>query len=97
MRKALNGKTSKDAKFVAENTKRHVKFTFYYKGKATGLHTEVSHGPGKNTIPEWLLSKMKKQLHLSKEDFYDYVDCNKKCDDLAKIYIKQGEFNASGK
>ncbi len=51
----------------------HVKLTFRYNGRDTAIRTWVSHG--KKEIGDRLLGIMAEQLHLSRQQLDDLVDC----------------------
>ena len=53
---------------------------FYYHyfslaGERTSIKTKISHGIGGGTIGAPLISVMSQQIHLSKQQFLDFVDC----------------------
>ena len=87
--KALNGKKSDNAQFVKKKGS-HTRYIFYYEGKKTANWTYVSNGSGKKKIDNYLINQMSKQLHLSKDDFCEYIDCKTKCRDLAIIWKRKG-------
>jgi len=66
----------------------HHKLYRYYDGEEkTGIHTFISHG-----IKEYgdcLLTKMRKQLQLSKEEFADLIECPMKEEKLHEIYSER--------
>jgi predicted RNA binding protein YcfA (HicA-like mRNA interferase family) len=52
--------------------KDHNVFVFYYNGARTSVRTKTSHG--RRDIKDELISSMKKQLHLNKEEFCDFIN-----------------------
>ncbi|MDR0327507.1 MAG: hypothetical protein LBI05_04340 [Planctomycetaceae bacterium] len=48
---------------------------FYFYG-STKIKTKMSHGTMGDSIGAGLISRMSRQLHLSKERFLDLIDCN---------------------
>jgi len=80
----LNALTKKG--FEIQNSK-HIKATFYYKGKKTGMTTWISHG--KKEISDRLMGIMADQLKLEKEDFENLVDCNLSESGLIQLYIER--------
>jgi len=54
---------------------RHHKYLFFHdeKGKKTLVRTRLSHG--NKEYDDGLLSQMKKQLHLDKQQLLDLIDC----------------------
>jgi len=62
--------------FIKEEGKHHIYFHHHYNGKATGVHTYMSHGSGHRDIAGNVLSKMKNQLKLdTTNDLVDLVNC----------------------
>ncbi|MBT4526404.1 MAG: hypothetical protein HOC24_07630 [Deltaproteobacteria bacterium] len=53
--------------------KKHLMYYFYYKNKKTPVFTFLSHG--KQDIDSYLISKMSKQVKLSKKDYLDLINC----------------------
>jgi predicted RNA binding protein YcfA (HicA-like mRNA interferase family) len=51
----------------------HTFYTFYYRGKKTNIFTKISHG--ETDISVSLISKMARQIKLSKNEFKSFVDC----------------------
>lgn len=80
----LNALTKKG--FEPHNSK-HIKLTFYYNGKRTGLTTWVSHG--KKEISDKLIGIMAKQLKLERNEFEDLVDCHISESGLIQLYIEK--------
>jgi len=55
---------------------KHIHYFFYGQdGEKTGIFTLMSHGMGSTTIGDSLLSLMARQLHLTKKQFLDLIDC----------------------
>jgi len=69
--------------FTSEMSK-HIKLTFQHNGCDTQIRTWVSHG--KKEIGDRLLSLMAEQLHLSKQQFMETIDCTIDEADLNSIY-----------
>ena len=67
---------------------KHIKLTFQYEGKDTGVRTWVSHG--KKEIGNRLLEIMAEQLHLSRQEFDDLMNCPLGEQGLVKIYSEKG-------
>ncbi|MBR1368244.1 hypothetical protein RJ53_01535 [Methanocalculus chunghsingensis] len=63
---------------------KHIKLTFQHNGCDTQIRTWVSHG--KKEIGDRLLSLMAEQLHLSKQQFMETIDCTIDEADLNSIY-----------
>lgn len=61
----------------------HKKYTLYINGKRTSIYTFVSHGT--KEYGDNLLNKMKNQLHISREELNDLIDCPLKHEDLVRI------------
>jgi predicted RNA binding protein YcfA (HicA-like mRNA interferase family) len=67
----------------------HHFLVYYYNGEKTAVYTMVSHGAN-HDIGDNLISKMKEQLQISKEDFQRLVDCTLSGDGLRGIYEQKG-------
>jgi predicted RNA binding protein YcfA (HicA-like mRNA interferase family) len=63
---------------------KHIKLTFQHNGCDTQIRTWVSHG--KKEIGDRLLSLMAEQLHLSKQQFTEAIDCRVDGEALILIY-----------
>lgn len=48
-------------------------FFFMVAGKRTSIRTRLSHGQTK--IDNWLLGEIAKQVHLSKQDLNQFIEC----------------------
>ncbi|KXS46079.1 MULTISPECIES: type II toxin-antitoxin system HicA family toxin [Methanohalophilus] len=66
----------------------HILYVYYLDGKKTGNRTFISHG-SKVEYNSNLLSKMGKQLNLSKEQLCDLIDCPLTKEELQQIYIQK--------
>ena len=66
---------------------KHIKLTFRHNGCDTQIRTWVSHG--KKEISDRLLSIMAEQLHLSKQQFMETIDCTVNEADLRIIYSEK--------
>ncbi|MCZ7401189.1 MAG: hypothetical protein O8C61_03100 [Candidatus Methanoperedens sp.] len=66
----------------------HTFYVFYFNGKKTNIKTFISHG--EKEYGDTLISAMKKQLHLSREEFDNLISCPLKEEKLIEIYLKQG-------
>jgi hypothetical protein len=58
--------------FIIENT-HHVSFTLQVDGWDSHVRTYCSHGA--KECNDFLLGQMAKQLYLTKQEFFDLVDC----------------------
>ncbi|RQD80962.1 MAG: hypothetical protein D5R96_07745 [Methanocalculus sp. MSAO_Arc2] len=63
---------------------KHIKLTFQHNGCDTQIRTWVSHG--KKEIGDRLLSLMAEQLHLSKQQFMEVIDCTVDGEALILMY-----------
>ncbi|MDD5615880.1 MAG: hypothetical protein PHH85_06725 [Candidatus Methanoperedens sp.] len=70
------------------NQSHHTFYVFYFNGKKTNIKTFISHR--KKEYGDALISAMKKQLHLSREEFDDLISCPLKEEMLIKLYLKKG-------
>ncbi len=66
---------------------KHIKLTFQHNGCDTQIRIWVSHG--KKEISDRLLSLMAEQLHLSKQQFMEAIDCTVDEEALILIYIEK--------
>lgn len=67
----------------------HKLYIYHVNGKKTGIRTFISHG--KKEYGDVLLSKMKNQLKLSKEQFEDLIECPLSKEELYEIYSENGD------
>ena len=74
-------------KGFASEMSKHIKLTFRHNGCDTQIRTWVSHG--KKEISDRLLSIMAEQLHLSKQQFMEVIDCTVDREALILIYIEK--------
>jgi len=65
----------------------HTFYVFYFNGKKTNIKTFISHG--KKEYGDALISAMKKQLHLSREEFDDLISCPLKEEMLVRLYLER--------
>lgn len=66
----------------------HKRYIYYANGKKTGITTFISHG--KKEYGDILLSKMKKQLKLSRQQFDEMVTCHLTKEKLHDVYSDNG-------
>ncbi len=59
--------------FLEDPNSHHIYYRFYYNGKRTAVHTFISHGPIE--YGDKLISEVKKQLHLSKNELQKFIEC----------------------
>ena len=59
-------------------------------GNDVGIVTKISHGMGGSTIGVPLISAMSRQLHLSKQQFLDFIDCTLTEEQYRTILREQG-------
>ena len=74
------------AKGFRENDNDHKYYTLYIYGTKTSIRTKISHGASENVDP--IINCMQKQMHLSKIEFQNFVDCHMSKDEYANL-IKQ--------
>lgn len=84
--KAIEASLSKKG-FRVVNT-HHKRCIYYADGEKTGITTFISHG--KKEYGEVLLSKMRTQLKLSREQFDNLVNCPLTKEELYKFYSDNG-------
>ena len=62
--------------FLRDSDADHVHYFFLHgNGDHTQIKTKMSHGMGGSTLSAKLISDMAKQLHLTKKQFLDLIDC----------------------
>ena len=62
--------------FLKESDGDHIRYFLPNEaGTDWVVRTMISHGMKGSTIDAWLLSKMARQLHLTKASFGDLIDC----------------------
>jgi len=62
--------------FRREMDGKHIHYFFSGShGKKSGIFTLTSHGMGSTAIGDPLLGLMARQLHLTKKQFLDFIDC----------------------
>ena len=86
----IHGALSKKG-FHVEKDNDHVRY--YHldsQGKETGIKTKISHGALGATVSLKLISKMARQLHLTKSQFLALIDCPISEEDYRIILRKQG-------
>lgn len=84
--RAIEASLSKKG-FRVANT-HHKMYVYYANGGKTGIKTFISHG--NKEYGEVLLSKMRTQLKLSREQFDDLVNCPLSKEELYKFYSDKG-------
>jgi hypothetical protein len=78
--------------FVQDN-RHHKYYIMYVDGVKTKVRTRISHG--ESEINDALINKMKKQVHLSKEDFFRLVECPLSKEGYIEILIREGTIRLS--
>lgn len=73
--------------FKAEG-KDHIFFTFFAFGKRTAITTKISLGAVE--CGPYHLREMAKQLHLTRDQFTDLLNCHLKMEDYARILCERG-------
>lgn len=76
--------------FRKEEGGSHSKFHYYHDGKKTGVFTIVSRGSGNSEIDNSLVSSIKHQLKLKKDEFMKFVECPLKKEDYQQILTEKG-------
>jgi len=69
----------------------HVRYRFFGPDNANPVaRTKMSHGVVGDTIGAKLISEMARQLHLTKKQFLDLIDCTVSEEDYRTILREQG-------
>ncbi len=71
LERALSGKG-----FTLDDKRDHRYYWLFVGGKYTGIYTKVSTGKGYRTIDDSLVSKIARQLKISRQDLLDLVECS---------------------
>lgn len=71
------------AKGFQENDHDHKYYTLYLDGNKTSIRTKMSHSASEIVDP--ILNCMQKQMHLSKNEFQNFVDCNMSQEEYANL------------
>lgn len=66
--------------------KDHYYYIVYHNGKKTSVNTKISHGC--KEISDGLLSKMRRQMRLEKDDFERYMICTMSKEEYIDFLIK---------
>lgn len=61
--------------FALQSQRDHDVYFFQHEGKTQPVYTKLSRGQKYRTIDDSLLDRMRKQLHLSKDEFERWVGC----------------------
>lgn len=75
--------------FVRNDDADHCQYFLYVNGSKTRIRTKISHG--EREIGDALITRMAKQLRLSKHDFLDLVDCRLDGDTYLRMMKDAGE------
>ena len=57
-------------------------------GTRTSIRTRISHGQRK--VDDWLLSEIARELHLSKRDLLQFIECEIGYDEYVELMIERG-------
>lgn len=66
----------------------HFMYWLVVRGRKTAIRTRISHGERK--LDDWLLRQMAKQLHLSKQELLEFIDCRIDGEQYIKLMIERG-------
>ena len=66
----------------------HNHFWFYYRGRKTRIKTFTSHG--KREYDDWLLTQVKKQLRVTKNQLMDLIKCPMSEEEYTQHLIDMG-------
>ncbi len=62
--------------FGCKTKSDHFRYTYFLPdGTKTDIQTKISHGMGNTSLSADLISKMARQLHLTKKQFLNFIDC----------------------
>jgi hypothetical protein len=75
---------------LEQGSRDHDFLFFWYEGKRQPVFTKLSRGTQYKTVGDPLLSKMSRQLHLTKKEFGNLVDCPMSEADFIERLVQQG-------
>ena len=73
-----------------EKSNDHKFYFFYFKDKKQPIFTKLSHGTKYKTYSNELLSKISKQLRLTKKELLKLIDCDICEADYIKLLVERG-------
>lgn len=76
--------------FREDNGRDHHYCFFYANGKKTIIKTKVSRGASHSDVPDVILNKMQKQLHLPKKEFNEYLNCTFSEEEYKNYLVSHG-------
>lgn len=76
--------------FQEDDGRDHHYYFFYVNGKKTIIKTKVSRGASHSDVPDVILNRMQKQLHLPKKEFNEYLNCTFSENDYKNYLASQG-------
>jgi hypothetical protein len=74
--------------FERVEASHHTMFWLMVRGTRRGIRTRISHGQRK--ADDWLLSEVARELHLSKRELLQLIECQISGDDYARLMIERG-------
>jgi hypothetical protein len=80
--------------FFSKEQAKHEYLRFYLNGKPTSVVTFLSRGSGYKTYASALLAEMAHQLHLTKQQLLDLIDCPLSEQDYTSLLQQQGILKA---
>jgi len=66
----------------------HLMYWLVVKGQRTAIRTRISHGERK--ADDWLLGQIARQLHLSKQELEDLIDCPLSGEQYVRLMVERG-------
>lgn len=76
--------------FTLETKRDHNYYFLYIDNKKTPVNTKVSHGSNKD-ISDSLLSLMRREMHLPKKEFDEYMNCTFSKEEYIN-HLKENEY-----
>lgn len=75
--------------FSRENARHHVMYWFRLDGRKTSVRTRMSHGASE--IGDNLISRMAREMRISRADFLRFVECEMSGTDYETKMISEGQ------
>jgi hypothetical protein len=88
-RKTLKNLIKKGFKDAEHKSDDHKRLEFWHEGKITPINTRFSHNS--QDIDDYLISRMSKQLRLSKDKFKQFAECSLSELDYINLLKSQGD------
>ena len=75
--------------FEQIESKHHTMFWLVAGGSRRAVRTRLSHGQKK--VDDWLLNQIARELHLSKRELLQFIECEIKQGDYVQLMVQRGQ------